>query len=216
MNCTLREWQKKTLNLNDIIFNASMMDGSDSWTPFPIGVSHHMFTFLQANKGFLKTEHKRLFHTSILIHTDQDRRKNTLNRKKINDILQKKGILNYQYTPANFFKSISNSKYVISPEGHGIDCHRTYEALLAGCIPIVEDNPLTREKYAGLPILFTKDYSDLDQRSLERRWEAMLDTKYDFSKLFISSYSSEIQQQIKNNGNYWLKRLGACITDYYN
>ena len=35
---------------------------------------------------------------------------------------------------------LSKYKFIISPEGNGIDCHRHYEAILCGCIPIIEYN----------------------------------------------------------------------------
>jgi hypothetical protein len=212
---TLREWQNKTFDVQDLIFSASVQDGSDSWTPFPIGASHHTFPFIVKNKGFLKTDHKNMFFSSFLLYTDQDRRKTVLNRKKINDILAKNGISNFQYAPQVYYKYISNAQFVISPEGQGIDCHRTYEALLAGCVPILEDNPLTREKYKDMPVLFTKDYSDIKPHVLKQQWEKMLDTKYNYSKMFVSSYPPEIQKDIKENGNYWLKRLGATPLDFY-
>jgi hypothetical protein len=156
-----------------------------------------------------------MFHTSFLLYTDQDRRKTGLNRRTINDILAKNGIPNFQYSPSVFYRSISNSQFVISPEGNGIDCHRTYEALLAGCVPIVEDNPLIREKYKGMPVIYTKDYSDIKPDVLKQQWEKMLDTTYDYSRMFVSSYPLEQQKEIKENGNYWLKRLGATLFDFY-
>jgi hypothetical protein len=212
---TLREWQKRPFDVQDLIFNASMKDGTDGWTPFPVGVSHHIFPLILKHKGFLKTDHKALFFSSFLLHTDQERRKTGLNRRKINDILAKNGIPNFQYAPQVYFKTISNAQFVISPEGNGIDCHRTYEALLAGCVPILEDNPLTREKYKGMPVIYTKDYSDIKPLVLKQQWEKMLDTKYDYSKMFLSSYPPDIQKEIQDNGNYWLKRLGATVFDFY-
>ena len=41
---------------------------------------------------------------------------------------------------------INQSKYafVLSPRGRGLDCHRTWEALCLGCIPIVKKSPITK------------------------------------------------------------------------
>jgi hypothetical protein len=96
---------------------------------------------------------------------------------------------------------------VVSPEGNGIDCHRHYEALLAGCIPIVERNPLIEEKYKGCPILYTDDYSEITPAYLNARYEEMKTVVYDFSRLFLDYYSSEQQNEIKNCGNFWTLRL---------
>jgi hypothetical protein len=76
---------------------------------------------------------------------------------------------------------------------------------MAGCIPIVEHNPLTEEKYKGCPILYTKDYSEITHEYLEAKYKEMLDKNYDFSRLFLSYYSKEEQLAIKDQGNFWMK-----------
>jgi hypothetical protein len=127
--------------------------------------------------------------------------------------VSRNGIVNRQVSGSQYFDELPSYKFVISPEGNGIDCHRHYEALMAGCIPIMEDNPLIREKYKGLPILYTKDYSEITPYYLEQKYREMLDQTYDFSKLFLSSYSLGQQDLIKANGNYWVKRL--CSKTWY-
>jgi hypothetical protein len=75
---------------------------------------------------------------------------------------------------------------------------------LAGCIPIIEHNPLIEEKYKGCPILYTTDYSEITEEYLQQKYEEMLHKEYDFSRLFLSFYSNEEQKLIKHCGNYWL------------
>jgi hypothetical protein len=84
---------------------------------------------------------------------------------------------------------------------------------MAGCIPIIEDNPLVREKYRGCPILFTKDYSEINEQYLEQRYKEMIDQPFDFSRLFLSSYGLMDQVGIKNNGNYWVRKF--CYKNWY-
>lgn len=56
--------------------------------------------------------------------------------------------------------------FVASPEGNGIDCHRTWEALYSGCIPIVLDSLVTRRyKDLGIPVWLIQDYRDLRRLS---------------------------------------------------
>jgi hypothetical protein len=71
----------------------------------------------------------------------------------------------------------------------------------------VEDNPQIREKYAGCPILYTKNYLDITDSSLQKKYSEMLDQTYDFSCLFLSHYTEEQQQEIKKQGNYWIQKL---------
>jgi len=56
-------------------------------------------------------------------------------------------------------------KYVLSPHGNGLDCHRTWEAISLGCIPIVKTSPLD-PLFAGLPVLIVQDWSDITQKLL--------------------------------------------------
>ena len=98
-------------------------------------------------------------------------------------------------------------KFVVSPEGNGIDCHRHYEALLAGCIPIMERNALIEEKYRGCPILYTDDYSEITPTYLNAKYDEMKTQAYDFSRLFLEFYPPETQTEIKRCGNYWMKQL---------
>lgn len=52
--------------------------------------------------------------------------------------------------------------FVASPDGNGSDCHRTWEAMYLGCVPIVEDNPMTRSfKSLGLPLVIVKDWNEI-------------------------------------------------------
>lgn len=37
-----------------------------------------------------------------------------------------------------YLRRLARSRFVVSPPGNGIDCHRTWEALLLGAVPIVQ------------------------------------------------------------------------------
>jgi hypothetical protein len=57
--------------------------------------------------------------------------------------------------------------FVLSPAGGGYDCHRTWEALLLGCIPIVKRFNIPLEKvYDDLPVLIVDNWSDITQELL--------------------------------------------------
>jgi len=65
----------------------------------------------------------------------------------------------YQY-----IREMAQSYFVLSPNGNGIDCHRTWEALYLRAIPIVTRSPTT-ESFAHLPIIILDswdDFKDLD------------------------------------------------------
>lgn len=142
----------------------------------------------------------------------------SINRSKIEDTLKINNIINKSVDKNTYYKSVLNSKFLISPEGNGVDCHKNYEALFCGCIPVVEDHPYMRIKYENMPVLYTKDYSEITYNYLSIKYEEMQEKlkkgMYSFDKLFLESYTLEKQKEIKIRCNYWIKkRLG--IENYY-
>jgi hypothetical protein len=83
--------------------------------------------------------------------------------------------------------------FVVSPEGIGMDCHRTWEALILGCIPIVKRNAVAG-LFADLPVLIVDDWGDVNLESM-RAYAALLpEKKFNFSSLFRE---------------HWLKRFAG-------
>lgn len=73
--------------------------------------------------------------------------------------------------------------FVISPPGHGIDCHRTWEALALGSIPITLaptgspacwSNPL----FSGLPVVVVRRWEEVTDEALHK-WRAMHAASFD-------------------------------------
>lgn len=64
------------------------------------------------------------------------------------------------------WKNMSKYAFVLSPFGNGMDCHRTWEALLCGCIPIIRTS-VFREMFYGLPVLIVEKWSDVTPILLE-------------------------------------------------
>ena len=56
-----------------------------------------------------------------------------------------------------FYAKIARSKYVLCPEGTGIDCHRTYEAIYFDAIPIMKSNKMNNF-FKDLPVVLVSDW----------------------------------------------------------
>lgn len=52
--------------------------------------------------------------------------------------------------------------FVVSPPGEGLDCHRTWEALCLGCIPILKSTSLD-PMFDDLPVLIVQSWTDLSK-----------------------------------------------------
>jgi hypothetical protein len=64
-------------------------------------------------------------------------------------------------SPRDYRELVKASKYVLSPPGNGPDCHRTWEAIYLGAIPIVKSEfwPFSG---MDLPVNVLNNWSDLE------------------------------------------------------
>ena len=123
------------------------------------------------------------------------------NRRNVKNILDKRYTMNKLKFP-EYYEEIGKYKFVISPEGNGIDCYRHYETWISKGIPIIQRNPFIEKKYSGLPILWTDDYSEITNDYLKEKYTEFLNKDFDFSKILLSKYPEKIQKQIKHTIRY--------------
>ena len=78
--------------------------------------------------------------------------------------------------------------FVVSPQGKGRACHREWEALSAGAIPLVDwdPSPAMAELYEGLPVVRVKDWHAVTPAFLEAELARIrTDPAVDAKKLYI-------------------------------
>jgi hypothetical protein len=208
---TLAEWQRVLKPGVDLIVQASAMDGSDSWQPFPIGMSWQYGAAVLGVSGDLRALQWGAHDQTVLLalpnpRSDAGRRGGVaVNRATILTTLAANGISHTPLEASAYFEALPRYRFVISPEGNGVDCHRHYEALMAGCIPVMERNPLTEEKYRGCPVLWTTDYSEITEDYLNERYAEFLEQTYDFTGLLMSHYDEVTQEALRAQGNHWMR-----------
>lgn len=69
-----------------------------------------------------------------------------------------------------YLTDLAQSKFVLSPRGNGLDCHRTWECLLMGAIPIVKTTSLD-PMYEDMPVLIINDWNEINAEFLEQKYE---------------------------------------------
>lgn len=93
----------------------------------------------------------------------------------------------------SYLFDLSHSKFVLSPRGNGLDCHRTWETLYMGSIPIMISSTID-PLFEGLPVILIKDWNEVTQEFLETKWEEMSCTNYQFDRMYA---------------DYWLKMISS-------
>lgn len=109
-----------------------------------------------------------------------------------------KDLMYYEEKPVLRFITWNKQKdfaFVICPHGGGLDCHRNWEALCLGCIPIVKTSAIDN-LYKDLPVLIVKNWEDIDKNLLNN-------TIYIFKKKVENNEFN--MEKIKLN--YWIQLI---------
>jgi hypothetical protein len=92
--------------------------------------------------------------------------------------------------------NMSTFCFIISPHGNGLDCHRTWEALCLGCIPIVKTSSID-VLYYDLPVLIVNDWSDISlellNNTISNYKTKYLEHKFNYDKLLLQYWINKIK-----------------------
>lgn len=86
------------------------------------------------------------------------------------------------------YHTVARSKFVVSPRGRGLDCYRTYEALLLGAYPIVKSSSLD-PIFAGLPVLILPSWESLTLDVLKAAYARFSSREWDLSPLYSTHWA---------------------------
>lgn len=92
----------------------------------------------------------------------------------------------------DFLTEMRDHKFMICPEGHGIDCHRNWELLYMRRVPVMKQSPYFTRLMKGFPVLFVDDWHDVTEELLKasehlyQEAQTMDLSKLDLGKMFKS------------------------------
>jgi hypothetical protein len=92
------------------------------------------------------------------------------------------------------WREMGKYSFVLSPFGNGYDCHRTWEALCMGAIPIVRAKQF-KSLFADLPVLNVDEWSDVTQELLQNTIIEFKKSEFKYEKLTLKYWTDQI------NGN---------------
>lgn len=95
-------------------------------------------------------------------------------------------IENKEYS--TYLQDLNNYKFIISPEGNGIDCHRTWEALYLKVIPIVDRNIVTEFYSNFFPMVLVEDWNTFKLSQLDGVYESADWSNYEL--LFFENFTN--------------------------
>lgn len=113
-------------------------------------------------------------------------------RNAINEI--PKELIYYEEKQVERLKSWMNQSeyaFIISPHGGGYDCHRLWEGLNLGCIPIVKTSKIDK-LYDELPVLIVKEWSDINEELLIKTINEFKKKKFNYDRLTLQYWINKI------------------------
>jgi hypothetical protein len=104
-------------------------------------------------------ERKNQILVSFSITTNRSERLSAIESvQKISEI----EVVDFHGNVSAYQRELLKSRFVLSPPGNGMDCHRTWEALYLGAIPVVKRRfwPFT---HLDLPVIILDDWDELSK-----------------------------------------------------
>jgi hypothetical protein len=94
------------------------------------------------------------------------------------------------------WENMSSYCFIISPHGNGLDCHRTWESLCLGCIPIVKTSVLD-VLFNDLPVLIVNDWNEVSlelcNKTIDDFKNKHLSNKFNYDKLLLKYWINKIK-----------------------
>ena len=146
----------------------------DKLQPIPIGIANEKW--LHGDKDTLQDVAAMPIKKTKLVYSNFNISTNPLKRQNILNILKTKTFIDidteiHQYK--DYLTKLKTYKYVISPSGNSIDCHRIWEAIYLNVIPIVEKHTAL-DYFTDLPILFVDSFEEITEELLETKYDSLI------------------------------------------
>jgi hypothetical protein len=205
-------------NPNVVCWFTQNIDGTDTsgkLLPIPIGLDFHTLSSrrrwghlqatprqqeleLESLRGAMPANADRLVRVHADFHFNKSKeQRHGDSRDDVQSMLSMNPNVDFQLrkiSRLDLWREKTRYAFVASPHGHGLDCHRTWESLALGNIPIVKRSSLDG-LYDGLPVVIVSDWDEITTDNL-RRWHATHHAAF---------LEPEVQERLTNR--YWITRM---------
>lgn len=163
-------------------------------TPIPIGLSNYyspknLFYNHFKNKDLAVSKKLDVIYVNFNVSTNRKVRAKllkSLQNKESFYIEKENKDLN------GYLNSLIKYKYVLCPEGNGIDTHRFWETIYSGSIPVSKKHT-TLNTSQGLPVILIEDYKNLSFEEILNKTPKKTD--YEFEKLTVEYWDNLINSK---------------------
>lgn len=148
--------------------------GHDKFIPIPIGVANRYVGQTGAVSHFQHYASGTKAEKTCLVGINFNPGTNRPEREVVYNTFQAKPFCRDISSGSHvaYLENMHKAKYILSPTGNGLDCHRTWEALIVGSIPILKSsclNPLLED----LPAIIVDDWSVINEAFLSDQYNEL-------------------------------------------
>ncbi|MCA9770368.1 hypothetical protein KC460_03290 [Candidatus Dependentiae bacterium] len=151
--------------------------------PIPIGLANRYWP--HGNISILKQITSETYEKRYLAYLNCTINTNISERKKVYQLFAQQSFcfVASGCTYEDYLRSVACSCFTFSPPGNGLDCHRTWEALYVGSIPIVKRS-LMDAVFDDLPVIIIDDWAQVTKEFLESEYQKMQLKSCNMEKLY--------------------------------
>ena len=92
-----------------------------------------------------------------------------------------------------YYTEIKKHRFMLSPPGNGVDCHRTWEILYLGRFPILKNIGRLEELYKDLPVVFIDKYEEQTEDFLIQKQMEFSNKTFNYEKIKFNYWKNIIK-----------------------
>lgn len=182
----------------DMWFGQNVIEDNSKIKPIPIGLENDYVPNSIQKKNLLLSYINKEISIQKLLYINHNIGTNPTERNIPYQIFQTNQYITVEPCSSfsnqnNYYKSIKEHAFMLSPPGNGIDCHRTWEILYLGRYPILKNVGKLKELYADLPVVFINKYEELTEQFLQQKLSELKTMRFNYEKLKFKYWKKTIE-----------------------
>jgi hypothetical protein len=104
----------------------------------------------------------------------------------------------YHKSHSQYVTEMADHRFTLSPIGKAVDCYRTWDALFARSIPVL-DKTAHSPLYQDLPAIIVSDWSQVNKAFLDQAYAQLRQQQFNLRKLTVGYWKQLIQADAQAN-----------------
>ena len=192
------KFQKKPISISKW-YGVHVNYKNDNLISIPLGLSGNYSSKNLTPKYFNDSPEKNLWkEKDNLLYINFQKNTNLKEREELINYFNDQNWVKIEEPTLNlneYIVNLQNSKFVLCPFGNGFDTHRLWECIYAGTIPIVLEH-IAYKNSENLPVLIVKDFKEINENVLNKKYKKIKDKQYEFEKLNTDYWMNIINEEI--------------------